>query len=633
MSVDRRPGVGQRGFPGMEHDRLWSRQADRGGDPLDSADGCRSCAGTGTDLRADPPGRARRAVVRAGRRDRRPGGASVSGVGGRRLRARHGHAAGSHHRPPGAGTAPRLRPLAGARCQGRRLHPPGPPPRAVHDDQRQDRRGRRALRHRAPAGQDALQAVRHPPRVRVPGLRGGLPVGRLPPDRGRPARWQRRPRFGVRAPGVVPDADPAVVRDRPHATGSHRPSRHRTPPARTLPPPPRPPDLRPRPARVVRRGARRRGHPASAPRCAWTATTTRRQVVWNAWVPKLWTRTVDAVKRDWHGCPVGTAARRPGSDTPRSPSSKPAARCTCTPWSGSTATTRATRPRSFRRRVGRPPTAEPAPRGRRRARRRSGRPPHPDRSDGWLIQWGEHVRPLTVGRGLSGAEVTEQHVAGYLAKYATKATEPAGHLSVRLTDSTVRLYADPARHVGRLHRRRLGSSADRTPATAGLGSARGRTCSASAATSPPSPAPTRRPSARFGLPARPAMRRANATTATHPAELAATRRRRGLGARHRHLDLRRHRLAHHRRRRTRPRRRGRRPLTTTRRDRPRRPDRPRRDRRQIALCSSSRATGCGPRTTCPRSSACRWRRSTGGATPAPARLRTGLGKHLRYDPA
>jgi Replication initiator protein, pSAM2 len=55
-----------------------------------------------------------------------------------------------------------------------------------------------------------------------------------------------------------------------------------------------------------------------------------------------------------------------------------------------------------------------------------------------------------VARGLPGAEITEQHVAGYLAKYATKATEVAGHLSIRLTESTVRLYADPAKHTGRL---------------------------------------------------------------------------------------------------------------------------------------------------------------------------------------
>jgi hypothetical protein len=60
------------------------------------------------------------------------------------------------------------------------------------------------------------------------------------------------------------------------------------------------------------------------------------------------------------------------------------------------------------------------------------------------------VRPLTVVRGLPGAEITEQHVAGYLAKYATRATEAAGHLSTRLTESTVGLSADPTKHAGRL---------------------------------------------------------------------------------------------------------------------------------------------------------------------------------------
>lgn len=44
-------------------------------------------------------------------------------------------------------------------------------------------------------------------------------------------------------------------------------------------------------------------------------------------------------------------------------------------------------------------------------------PAHPDRPVGWVVQWGAQVRPLTVARGLPGAEVTEQHVAGYLAKY------------------------------------------------------------------------------------------------------------------------------------------------------------------------------------------------------------------------
>jgi hypothetical protein len=174
------------------------------------------------------------------------------------------------------------------------------------------------------------------------------------------------------------------------------------------------------------------------------------QVAWNAFAPMLWTRTIDWVKRDLrrrsraHG---GTAARLryakvaefqargavhlhalvrlDGSDP-----ADPEAVLAPPSWATAELLNRllvdAARSTAIRT------------------------PAHPDRPDGWVIQWGAHVRPLTVAHGLPGAEVTEQHVAGYLAKYATKATEAAGHLSARLTESTVRLYADPAKHTGRL---------------------------------------------------------------------------------------------------------------------------------------------------------------------------------------
>jgi hypothetical protein len=174
------------------------------------------------------------------------------------------------------------------------------------------------------------------------------------------------------------------------------------------------------------------------------------QVTWNAFVPKLWTRTVDAVKRELarlshaHG---GTPARlryakvaefqargavhlhallRLDGDDPADSHAVLAP----PPWATA----------ELLNRLLVDAAATTAIRT----------PPHPDRPGGWVIQWGPQVRPLTVTRGLPGAEVTEQHVAGYLAKYATKATEPAGHLSTRLTASTIRLYADPARHTGRL---------------------------------------------------------------------------------------------------------------------------------------------------------------------------------------
>jgi hypothetical protein len=47
---DRRSGRSQHGLPGLEHNRLWSRQPPRTADPLDSPDRCPDCDGTGTDL-------------------------------------------------------------------------------------------------------------------------------------------------------------------------------------------------------------------------------------------------------------------------------------------------------------------------------------------------------------------------------------------------------------------------------------------------------------------------------------------------------------------------------------------------------------------------------------------------------
>jgi hypothetical protein len=48
--------------------------------------------------------------------------------------------------------------------------------------------------------------------------------------------------------------------------------------------------------------------------------------------------------------------------------------------------------------------------------------------------------------------LTDTAVAGYLAKYATKATEVTGHTSKRLTSETIGVYANQATHAGRLIR-------------------------------------------------------------------------------------------------------------------------------------------------------------------------------------
>jgi hypothetical protein len=76
-------------------------------------------------------------------------------------------------------------------------------------------------------------------------------------------------------------------------------------------------------------------------------------------------------------------------------------------------------------------------------------PPHPANPDGWTLTWGPQldIRPVT----FTGA-LTDTAVAGYLAKYATKATEVTGHTSRRLTAETIGLYANQASHTGRLIR-------------------------------------------------------------------------------------------------------------------------------------------------------------------------------------
>ena len=74
-------------------------------------------------------------------------------------------------------------------------------------------------------------------------------------------------------------------------------------------------------------------------------------------------------------------------------------------------------------------------------------PPHPTKPDGWTLTWGPQldIRPVTFTGSL-----TDAAVAGYLAKYATKATEVTGHTSRRLTAETIGLYANQATHAGRL---------------------------------------------------------------------------------------------------------------------------------------------------------------------------------------
>jgi hypothetical protein len=74
---------------------------------------------------------------------------------------------------------------------------------------------------------------------------------------------------------------------------------------------------------------------------------------------------------------------------------------------------------------------------------------HPAKPKGWDITWGTQVDPRVVKLTEDG-EVTDVAVASYLAKYATKSTEPAGVLPGRITKDNAQLYADTRTHQGRM---------------------------------------------------------------------------------------------------------------------------------------------------------------------------------------
>ncbi len=77
-------------------------------------------------------------------------------------------------------------------------------------------------------------------------------------------------------------------------------------------------------------------------------------------------------------------------------------------------------------------------------------PAYPGTDISWLIEWGRQLDIRPVSRIGSGA-ITSEAVAGYLAKYATKATEPTGlPVTARLNGETVQHYTDSRTHLGRL---------------------------------------------------------------------------------------------------------------------------------------------------------------------------------------
>jgi replication initiator protein RepSA len=173
----------------------------------------------------------------------------------------------------------------------------------------------------------------------------------------------------------------------------------------------------------------------------------RAHAVWNAWASELWRRTT-ITTAPWPNSAKPTASRCV-SRLPKSPNTKPADLSTSTPCSAWTPWTPRTPTLSSPRRRESPqpiwtrpwPTPSPPP-----ASPHHYTPPNPD---GWTLTWGAQldIRPVT----FTGA-LTDTAVAGYLAKYATKATEVTGHTSKRLTAETISLYANKATHTGRLIR-------------------------------------------------------------------------------------------------------------------------------------------------------------------------------------
>jgi hypothetical protein len=74
---------------------------------------------------------------------------------------------------------------------------------------------------------------------------------------------------------------------------------------------------------------------------------------------------------------------------------------------------------------------------------------HPAKPRGWDISWGAQIDPQVV-RLTGDGEITDSKVASYLAKYATKSTEPVGVPPGRITANNASVYADPSTYEGRL---------------------------------------------------------------------------------------------------------------------------------------------------------------------------------------
>ena len=137
-----------------------------------------------------------------------------------------------------------------------------------------------------------------------------------------------------------------------------------------------------------------------------------------------------------------------GSPTGRSPSTSAAASCTSTPCIRLDASI-PTDPDAILA----PPDGSPprtwSTRRRRLATTAFRTPDDAETTHSWPIDWGPQldIRPLALAPGPDHL----RSVAAYLAKYATKSTEPTGlPITGRMTAEAVDHYSDPDTHIGRL---------------------------------------------------------------------------------------------------------------------------------------------------------------------------------------
>lgn len=135
------------------------------------------------------------------------------------------------------------------------------------------------------------------------------------------------------------------------------------------------------------------------------------------------------------------------------------------------------------------------------------------------LRWGQQVdvRPVVVCANTES--VTEEQAATYIAKYATKGAEVAGTINRPIrVEADIDAYPIPE-HTRRMIRTcwALGGQPEHPP----CGCTRGRTCSASAGTSPASTAATPPPSANYAKPAPTTGRPKPANATAYPIRVSA----------------------------------------------------------------------------------------------------------------